>query len=344
MPALATADPLPKTGGDHPTVTVTVQGYGDSFESAKKDAGRRAVEQVVGQVIVSDREVSGSTVTKDVIGSYSAGYIDRRQVIESHRLDDGRYAVTMTVDVASSRIANRMMARGDSQQMVDGDRLQVQMESEFERRNQGDALIAQVLNNYPHNAFLINSGQTEFAISDRRAPQANMSFWIEMNPAWVTAFKEAAGLVSVKNGTCNSWVKNLVNSMTNKIKDQTECGKTPDLRVGSNDYYFYDQQTLRMINSELRPSMGTQRIGLHVDILDAGGNIIDQRCANINTETFIRYNQPQGVVNYNDSDMIMRPEIFGDAKIPTKLNVNLTNIRDLGEIAKIKLNIQNTCT
>jgi hypothetical protein len=54
-----------------------------------------------------------------------------------------------------------------------------------------------------------------------------------------------------------------------------------------------------MINNELRTE-GQQHIGLRVDLLDAGGNIIDSRCARINNERFIRYERPAGTYNLRD--------------------------------------------
>jgi hypothetical protein len=122
------------------------------------------------------------------------------------------------------------------------------------------------------------------------------------------------------------------------------CGQIPDLRVGDNNYYFYDQQTLRLINAELQPTVGYQRIALHVDIQDVSGDVVDHRCTDVNTETFIKYNHPTGVVNLNDRDMIMRPEIVGGRKVVGVLNINLANIQHFGEIAKIKLAVGKTCT
>jgi hypothetical protein len=122
------------------------------------------------------------------------------------------------------------------------------------------------------------------------------------------------------------------------------CGAIPDLRIGSNGYYFYDQGTIRLINAELQPSTGGQRIALHVDILDASGDTVDHRCTDVSTEIFFKYNHPsQAVVNMNDRDMILRPEIHADNRINVKLNLNLSNIRDFSEVAKVRLTVGKTC-
>ena len=333
-----------KTGGEHPTVTVTVIGRGPTEDDARRNGFRSAVELAAGNIIVSDTESSGAHLTQDRTGGYSSGYVDDYRILETSR-DSIGYVLKMSVTVANSKIAGRMWNRGEHAQDIDGDRLQAQMETQFESRANGDQLIAQILDSYPHHAFLINSGQTEFKISNRRQPYVEIPFAVEMNPAWLTAFSEALDLVSEKSKSCGTWTRVLVSTIqNNKIKDRMACGQIPDLRVGDNNYYFYDQQTLRLINAELQPTVGYQRIALHVDIQDVSGDIVDHRCTDVNTETFIKYNHPTGVVNLNDRDMIMRPEIVGGRKVVGVLNINLANIQHFGEVAKIKLAVGKTCT
>jgi hypothetical protein len=332
-----------KTGGSHPTVTVTVIGRGATEDDARRNGFRSAIELAAGNVIVSDTETSGDRLTLDRTGSYSSGYVDDYKILETSH-DSVGYLVKMSVTVASSRMAERMMSRGEHNEIVDGDRIQAQMESEFDQRTRGDQLIAQILDSYPSHAFLVNSGQTEFKISNRRQPYVEIPFAVELNPAWLTALDEALSLVAKKSSSCGTWTRSLVSVIANKkITDRMACGQTPDLRVGNNNYYFYDQETLRIINAELQPATGYQRIALHVDIQDANGDTIDHRCTDVDTQTFIKYNEPPGVVNMNDRDMILRPEIIGSKKVVGVLNINLSNIQDFGEAAKIKLTVGKTC-
>jgi hypothetical protein len=336
------ADPI-KTGGDHPTVTVSVIGRGATEDDARRNGFRSAVELAAGNVIVSDAESNGDRLTQDRTGSYSSGYVDDYRILETNH-DSRGYVLKMSVTVANSKIAGRMWNRGESAHDINGDRLQAQMETQFESRAHGDALIAQVFDSYPHHAFLINSGQTEYKISNRRQPYVEIPFAVEMNPTWLSALGEALDLVSEKSKSCGTWTRMLVNSIENsKIKTRMACGQIPDLRVGDDNYYFYDQETLRLVNAELQPATGYQRIALHVDIQDASGDTIDHRCTDVSTETFIRYNHPTGVANLNDRDMISRPEIVGGKKVIGVLNINLANIQHFGELAKIKITVGKTC-
>ena len=332
-----------KTGGDHPSVTVTVIGRGATEDDARRNGFRSAIELAVGNVIVSDTETSGDRLTLDRTGSYSSGYVDDYRVLETSR-DSVGFIVKMSVTVASSRMAERMLVRGEHSEIIDGDRLHAQMETEIEQRVRGDQLIAQILDSYPDHAFLVNAGQTEYKISNRRAPYVEIPFAVTMNPAWITAMDEALNLVAKKTDSCSTLTRMFVSVVQNKkITERMACGQTPDLRVGNNNYYFYDQETLKVINGELQPTVGYQRIAIYIDIEDAGGGTLDHRCVDVNTETFIKYNDPPGVVNNNTRDMILRPEILGNRKIVGVLNINLANIRDFGEASKIKLTVGKTC-
>ena len=349
---LACADIL-KTGGNHPTVTIEKQCEGYSIEAAKKSCFESAVEQVVGQVIVSDLEVSGDVITKDNVARYSAGYIDDYVIYERRQDDHGWWHLKMSITIASSKIAQRKMSRGERVDIVDGLKARDQIESQLEQRADGDALIGQVLSSYPENAYVINSGQTEFKISNSRQAYVDVPYSITMSRPWVEALNEALDVVAVNTSKCNKLtmaVAQGVNRGNTKLGKDI-CGSEPDVRVAlkaglfsdTNGYYFPDIETLHMINNELRTE-GQQHIGLRVDLLDAGGNIIDSRCVRINNERFIRYERPAGTYNLRDRYINSRPSIFGQENVYGTLRVGVRTTQQLENLAKIKLTVQRTCT
>ena len=101
--------------------------------------------------------------------------------------------------------------------------------------------------------------------------------------------------------------------------------------------------SLNSATDELRTE-GQQHIGLRIDLLDAGGNIIDSRCARINNERFIRYERPAGTYNLRDRYTNSRPNIFGQENVYGTLRINIHSGQQLEDLAKIQLNIQETCT
>lgn len=355
----ASAD-LTKTGGAHTTVRIQVEAQGRSLNEAKQQAFRSAIEQVVGQVVVSDQEVKGSTLTKDFIGGYSAGYVDDFEILES-RNDNGTWAVKMNVAVASSKIAQRMLSSGNKSLIVEGQRLQAQIESQIDQRNNGDSLISNVLSSYPYNAYVVNSGQTEFAISGRRQVYIDVPYDIRWSKFWLDGFNEALGVIAVDSKSCNSfWNKqdskirlNAKPGLISTMRD-TPCGQEADLRLthknsGSflsqtQSYYFYDKQTLNTINNELQNPTGQQHIGLRVNLVDSGGNVLDSRCANINTELFVSYTESKMEVSrWSDGKRNLHPQIDGQANVYGTLRVHLQDSQIVGDITKITLNIEKTC-
>ena len=348
---LAQAD-LPKTGGSHPTVTIEKQCEGYSVEEAKRSCFSSAIEQVVGQVIVSDLEVSGDRITKDNVAQYSAGYIDDYVIQKQQQDDHGWWHLKMSITIASSKIAQRKMSRGERVDIVDGLKARDQIESQLEQRANGDALIGQVLSSYPENAYVINSGNAEFKVDNLRQAYVDVPYTITMSRPWVEALNEALDLVAVNTAKCNKLTRAVaqgINRANTKLGKDI-CGSEPDVRIavksgffGSTEgYYFPDIETLHMINNELRTE-GQQHIGLRVDLLDAGGNIIDSRCARINNERFIRYERPAGTYNLRDRYTNSRPSIFGQENVYGTLRVGVRTTQQLEDLAKIKLTVQRTC-
>ncbi len=349
---LAYADIL-KTGGNHPTVTIEKQCEGSSIEEAKRSCFSSAIEQVVGQIIVSDLEVSGDRITKDNVAQYSAGYIDDYVIQKQQQDDHGWWHLKMSITIASSKIAQRKISRGERVDIVDGLKARDQIESQLDQRANGDALIGQVLSSYPENAYVINSGQTEFKVSNLRQAYVDVPYTITMSRPWVEALNEALDVVAVNTAKCNKLtmvVAQGINRGNTKLGKDI-CGSEPDVRVSlkaglfsdTNGYYFPDIETLHMINNELRTE-GQQHIGLRVDLLDAGGNIIDSRCARINNERFIRYERPAGTYNLRDRYTNSRPRIFGQENVYGTLRVGIRTTQQLEDLAKIKLTVQRTCT
>ena len=337
-----------------------VEGHGTTVEQAKQNGFRTAIEQVVGQVIVSDQEVSGSQLTKDWIGGYSAGYVDAFEILETHQ-EGNEVIVKMNVAVASSKIAQRMMSSGDHSLIIQGEQLQAQLDTQLEQRDQGDRLIAEVFSSYPHNAYIVNSGQTELGIGQRREVYIDVPYEIHWSHFWLEAIEEALGVIALDSKSCNSWWKqqderirlSAGQGLLGNLRD-TPCGQESDMRLTykkagnwlsvTHSYYFYDRQTRDVINSQLRTPVGRQHIGLRVDLKNADGLTIDSRCAKIDTSLFVSYTNPQlEVISYNDLDRNVRSNINGDQSVYGTLRVHLHNKDIIGEVARVALTIEKTC-
>jgi len=338
---------------------VQVEGHGRTEKEAKQDACDTAIKQEVGQVIVSDRETSGDRLTKDFIGSYSAGYCKYSEVLETRHESD-RVVVKMNVAVESSKIAQRMLSSGDKSMIIAGEHLQMLIDSQLDQRRRGDQLIAEVLSSYPYNAYVVNSGQTEIAIRGRRETYIEVPVEIQWSRFWLEGFNELLALVAADSKTCNGYFVR----QDNKIKvsytkrlvalTDTPCGQEADLRMtyrnngdwfaDTHSYYFHDLRTLDLINGELQNPIGQQHLGLRINLLDAGGNILDSRCVNVSAESFISYREPTlEVVHWNQRKQNLRPQLNGQARIREVIPINIKQTDLIGDLAKINLTIEKTC-
>jgi hypothetical protein len=339
---------------------VQVEGHGNNVDQAKQNGFRSAIEQVVGQVIVSDQEVKGDQLTKDWIGGYSAGYVDDFEILETRREGNETF-VKMNVAVSSSKIAKRMMSSGNQSLIVEGERLQAQIDTQLDQRNRGDQLIAEILTSYPYNAYVVNSGQTEINLGLRREVYVDVPYEIHWSKFWLEALNETLGVIAVDSKSCNSFfVKqdnrirlSAASGMLGRLRD-TPCGQEADMRVSykrlgswlgeTRSYYFYDRQTLEVINGQIQTPVGRQHIGLRVDLKDAGGNVLDSRCARIDTSLFVTYTESQlEVVHWNDQQRNLRPVVNGDASVYGVLRVHLHDKNIIGNISKISLTVEKTC-
>ena len=333
---------------------VQVEGHGRTEKEAKQDACDTAIKQEVGQVIVSDRETSGERLTKDFIGSYSAGYCKYSEVLETrHEFD--RVVVKMNVAVESSKIAQRMLSSGNKSMIIAGEHLQMLIDSQLDQRNKGDRFVSGVLNSYPYNAYVLNSGQTDIGIDNRREVYIDVPYEIHWSRFWLEALNETLGVIAVDSKSCSSWFVKQDNKirlsagsgLLGRLPD-TPCGQEADMRVShkgnTGSYYFYDRQTLEVINSQLQTPVGQQHIGVRVDLKDAGGDVIDSRCGKVRTDKLIRYTESQmEVVHWNDQQRNLRPVIDGDASVYGFFRVHLHDKKLIGNVAKITLTVGKTC-
>lgn len=340
---------------------VQVEGHGHTVEQAKQNGFQLAIEQVVGQVIVSDQEVSGSQLTKDFVGGYSAGYVDDYELLETWQ-QANEVVVKMNVSVSSSKIAQRMLSSGNKSLVVEGQRLQAQIDSQLDQRERGDRLIAEVLSSYPYNAYIVNSGQSDIVIGSHRELYIDVPYEIRWSRFWLEAIDEALGIIAVDSKNCNSWFTKQdskirlspTGGLLGNLRD-TPCGQEADLRLSykksgkwmsqTNSYYFHDKQTRDVINAQIRTPVGRQHVGLRVDLKDADSKTFDSRCARIDTSLFVSFTNPQfETINYNDLDKNVRANINGDASVYGVLRVHLRTKEQISDISKVTLTIEKSCT
>jgi hypothetical protein len=348
----AQSNRITKTAGNRPAVTIQVEGVGSTVDSAKRAGFRSAIEQVVGSVIVGELEASNDKIVRDFIASYSAGYVNDYTIITSE-FNGTNWIVVMDVKVASSRIAERMLASNNKTLMINGEQLTTQIETQINSRNDGDLLLSAVLSSYPDNAFTINDGDTEFRISNQRQQYLNVPFNLSLSKEWLTSFNEAVTVIAASSKVCNG----LANALSTGAKSDhgrinknspivTMCGDSPDIEViygsrffsSKDSHTFYDKNTLRLINNATLPN---RQLGIAVILKDSAGNFIHSTCSSVLTDFLVTFyntsGQPINGLNRADSlNAELAITFNGTKSINSSVQLSLQDI-DTHDLASVSI-------
>lgn len=147
---------------------IEVAGDGDTPQQARMNGFRLAVEQAIGTLISSETEVQNGRVIRDEIISYAAGFVDRFEIVSEQATARGM-RVIMRVWVKKSALSDRLLNRTAAQGQIDGARASVQLQTLNQERATGDAILQQVLNDFPRRAFDIELRPTEIVRQNRSA-------------------------------------------------------------------------------------------------------------------------------------------------------------------------------
>ncbi len=147
---------------------IEVAGRGRNATEARDNGFRLAVEQALGTLVSSETEAQNGRIVRDEIISYAAGYVDRFTIVSTGTVGN-QTEVIMKVWVGRSALADRLLNRSEKSGEVDGARASVQLQTLNQERVTGDALLQQVLNDFPKRAFDIDLKPTDIVRQNRSA-------------------------------------------------------------------------------------------------------------------------------------------------------------------------------
>ena len=334
---------------------VEVDGHGTTPEEAKLDGFRTAIELSVGAIVISDIESSGDDITKDFIGSYSAGYIQDYEIKQTHYVG-GQVVVSMNVTVATSKIAKRMLSSSNQRTVLYGQRLSDQIDSLLVQRTQGDLLINNVLSGYPHNAFIVSNGNPELSVGVRRQVSLDIPYHIQWSKFWLRSMVETLDQVSIESKKCSRLpgqdIKGLFIILdSTKVFQKKYCEQGAHMSIAfkeSNNwlakkynFYFPDLTTLDLINQNMRSSRGFQHVGLVVELKEAGGKTLDVQCTRIPTEPLIGYTRSEHEVE-SIHGINLRPQVNGDTSISGVVRLDSKGL-NLSNVSRVEMHLEKTC-
>lgn len=294
---------------------ISVTGEGATFEEAKNDGFRRAVEYAVGAVLLTETQVKNDKLVKDEIIKHSAGYVDDYQ-ITGNVVRNNRLQLHMLVTVRDSKIAERVLGATNAVGKVEGNRLDTQFSTYIKSKETGDRVLQAVLDDYPKHAFIVEKGNVEYQVNADREPVVTIPYSIRWNYNYIKALNEVLSLVQDPE---SSRVPQESVTITAKDPKAWVLGR-------SDTYYFNDIQRSQRIK---RTFVGA--LYVTVTFKDAGGNVLVSGCdpaghyfqgPNITDPFVLRGNEiieKQSVVTLRSSKEKIRRITSVDVSVGTKM-------------------------
>jgi len=172
-----------------PVNAIVVIGEAKSYELAKQQAFKQAIDYEVGVIVDTERFAVDSELVHNQILTYSAGYILDYKVI-SHSESNNTHTVKMDVTVASSKLKNFLLSHAQYTGKFNGENIRAQIDYYQKGLVDGDKLVANTLKYFPSQA--INIIMTEYAVTldERRNFYLEIPYQISWDQEYLSALVE----------------------------------------------------------------------------------------------------------------------------------------------------------
>lgn len=171
---------------------IQVESSAGSFEQARLEGLRLAVDRALGTLIVSETEVRNHRLVRNDIIKYSAGYINDFNTISQTQVGN-KVTLVMDVWVSESKIADRLLNESKVEAEFDGNRAALQHSTYLQDLAEGDRLLQMVTNDFPERAFVINVDKVKWSLVGRA-----LEIYIPVNISWSKEYIAALEEVLVK--------------------------------------------------------------------------------------------------------------------------------------------------
>lgn len=168
---------------------IEVESRADSFDAARNEAFRLAIEQAVGTLVLSETESQNYRLKRNDIVTYASGYVDRYEIAD-RSTQAGQTRLRMKVWVAHSAIADRLLHQQSEPREVSGSNIAAQIQTFKQQQQSADRLLDTVLLDYPHRAFDIHLEPAKVAVDSNREGHLQVSFVIVWSKRYLTALEE----------------------------------------------------------------------------------------------------------------------------------------------------------
>ena len=227
-------------------------GVGNTYEEAKNNAFREAIEYQVGVVIASERESYNEKLVKNEILAYSSAFVDEYKIISQQNIGT-KIQVVLDVKLSLLRLSDRILSKGKDSKNLDGAKHDSQYKSFLENKQNGDTILASVLNDYPRRAYDINQSSYIVKIDTYRNLTLTIPYTLSWNPNYIASLNDAIKIVA--DGKPSFW------TVEKGIAQQYPS----TVRVGTEKYYFNE---FVIPNKLLDAIMDWNEIRINMEIKD----------------------------------------------------------------------------
>jgi hypothetical protein len=168
---------------------IEVESRGDTFEDAKNEAFKLAIEQAVGTLILSETESQNYRLRRNDIVTYASGYVDRFEITDRRQFA-GETRLRMQVWVAHSAIAGRLLHQQAQPREISGSTIAAQIQSFQQQQQSGDRVLSTVLQDFPHRAFDVGMEPARVIVDTQRQGQLQVPFSVTWSKTYLKALEE----------------------------------------------------------------------------------------------------------------------------------------------------------
>lgn len=232
---------------------VTVIGVGETFEEAKKNGFRNAIENVAGSVILRNLDVKNYDTVRNELLVYSAGYIDNYTITSKIVSNNGspRYELHMLVYVSKNKISKRLLTEYQNNNNFDNEQVQTTYQSVMDKRFDAHKILDSIFYDYPDRAFDLSHSYA-LAFNNRGNIILSIQYGFNWNPYFIDALKDT--LASLEDA------------------DKHSAGM---VSIGRNNYYFNDITYIDKIKESMTFANAYQ---LQLIIKDGQENVLYSQC------------------------------------------------------------------
>ena len=175
---------------------VEVTGRGDTRWRAREDAIRQALQQVVTQLVIADREIRGNEVIRDDVRSTLNGYVERFEVLAQDVQAD-QHVVRARIHVSPSRLIAAMRQAGNgATQPLDGATIGAAVAAKRMKDSTTAVMVARLLRVLPSEVV---DGHVDGVRVDVEDEQVDVALSLGTNDGFVSLLQEGFRALAASN-------------------------------------------------------------------------------------------------------------------------------------------------